>query len=136
MLIIPDKVRKSQHEDAKKGLRDQFNKQLEKILNENSNIDKYWILGKVKFPQEYEGKVGRVFLEGCLEKPPLVTEAFLYEVDNRKGTKTLLWVMNPGGSLRLPTLNKTINVQKMGENTSVATKKSRRLKGRNKREKK
>lgn len=111
MLVLSQEQLRERHEDAKKGLHDEFNRQLEKLINENQKHDKFYVLGKVKFPKEFGGKVGRVFLEGCLEKPPLVKDAFLYEVDNRKGCKTLLWVMNPGGKLRLPTLNKTINVQ-------------------------
>lgn len=111
MLILPENEVKRQHEEAKKGLRDEFNRQLEKILNENSKIDKYWVLGKVKFPEELGGKVGRVFLQGCLEKPPVVANSFLYEVDNRAGSKSLLWIMNPDGSLRMPTLGRTISVK-------------------------
>lgn len=111
MLILPEEELKRQHQDLKKGLMDEFSKQLEKLINANQKHDKFWVLGKVKFPEEFAGKVGRVFLEACLEKPPLVKEAFLYEVDNRKGIKTLLWTMSPNGDLRLPTLNKTINVQ-------------------------
>lgn len=114
MLILPQGELEKRHEDAKRGLHDEFNRQLEKLINENQKHDKFWVLGKVKFPEEFGGRVGRVFLEGCLEKPPLVTDAFLYEVDNRRGCKTLLWVMNPGGELRLPTLGKTIKVQKTG----------------------
>jgi hypothetical protein len=94
--------------EAKQGLTDHYNKELEKIINQNSAKDKYWILGKVRFPEELGGKVGRAFLEACDEKPGLIKDAFLYEVDNRNGTKTLLWIMNPDGSLRLPTLNKTV----------------------------
>lgn len=112
MLVLPKEELKKQHEEAKKGLTDEFNKQMEEIINEHQNIDKYWILGKVKFPKEHGGKVGRVFLKGCLEKPPLVSESFLYEVDNRRGAKTLLWVMHPNGDLRFPTLNKTVSTQK------------------------
>lgn len=114
MLVLPQAELKRRHNEAKEGLHKEFNRQLEKLINENQNHDKFYVLGKVKFPKEYGGKVGRVFLEGCLEKPPLVKDAFLYEVDNRKGCKTLLWVMNPDGKLRLPTLNKTVEVQKKG----------------------
>lgn len=108
MLVLPVHELKKRHEEAKRGLHDEFNRQLEKLINENQKYDKFYVLGKIKFPKELGGKVGRVFLEGCLEKPHLVKDAFLYEVDNRKGCKTLLWVMNPNGELRLPTLNKTI----------------------------
>lgn len=107
MLILSEKQLNDRHYDAKKGLTDEFNKQLEKILNENQKFDRYWILGKVKFNST---NVGHVFLQACAEKPPLVKEAFLYEVDNRKGCKTLLWVMHPGDKLSLPTLGKTVQV--------------------------
>ncbi len=110
-FIIPQEEWVRKHQDAKKGLHDEFNRKLEKLINDNQHFDKYWVLGKVKFPKKHRGQVGRVFLEACLEKPPLVKDAFLYEVDNRKGCKTLLWVMNPGGELRLPTLNRTVKVQ-------------------------
>lgn len=108
MLILPKKAMLDEFNEARKGLIDHYNVELEKILNENSAKDKYWILGKVRFPEEFGGKVGRAFLQACEEKPELIKEAFLYEVDNRAGTKTLLWIMNPDGSLRLPTLNRTI----------------------------
>jgi len=115
MLILPKEKLMEQHNDAKAGLHKEFNRQLEKLINENQKHDKFWVLGKVKFPREHHGKVGKVFLQGCLEKPPLVADAFLYEVDNRKGCKTLLWVMNPGGKLTMPTLGKSIHVKKTGE---------------------
>ena len=108
MLILPKNQMLKEFNEAKQSLTDHYNKELEKIINQNSNKDKYWILGKVRFPEELGGKVGRAFLEACEEKPGLVKDAFLYEVDNRSGTKTLLWIMNPDGSLRLPTLNKTV----------------------------
>ena len=112
MLIIPEHVAKEEHVEARKGLVTQFNKQLEDILNQNKSLEKYWVLGKVRFPPEHGGRVGHVFLEACKEKPPLINEAFLYEIDNTKGVKTLMWVMNKDGSLRLPTLNKTIRLQR------------------------
>jgi hypothetical protein len=101
---------KANHENAKKGLRDQFNKQIDEILLSNQKTEKYWILGKVRFPPEFGGKVGRVFMQACLEKPPLIRGSFLYEVDNTRGVKTLLWVMNSDNTIRLPTLNKTVKL--------------------------
>lgn len=92
----------------RKELEKHFNAELEKILNQNANKDTYWILGKVRFPDELGGKVARTFLQACDEKPGLIRDTFVYEVDNKKGVKTLLWLMNPDGTLRLPTLNKTI----------------------------
>jgi len=128
MIIVPKEELERRHYDAKTGLKDQFNSQLEKIINENEKLDKYWILGKVRFPKEHNGKVGRTFLQASLEKPPLVTDSFLYEVDNRKGCKTLLWVMHPGKKLRIPTLNKTICIENTGASNSVAAKTGRRQK--------
>lgn len=124
MLILSEttqKQMKDQHESAKAGLVSHFNVELEKIMNANQEPDRYWILGKVKFSDELKDKVGRVFLQACMEKPPLVAEAFLYEVDNRRGVKTLLWVMNPGGKLSLPTLGKTLSI------ASKSKKKSKRV---------
>ena len=118
MLILPKSAHEKQmaeHQAAKAGLMSHFNSELEKILNENKKYDKYWILGKVNFPENLANKVGRVFLQACLQQPPLVANAFLYEVDNRKGEKTLLWVMHPGGALALPTLKKTISVGSMSK---------------------
>lgn len=108
MLVLPEDVIRKQHEDAKVALTEHYNKEMERILNENNKKDLYWILGKVKFPEELGGKIGRSFLEASDTKPPLVKDAFLYEVDNKRGVKTLLWIMNPDGSLRLPTLGKTV----------------------------
>lgn len=124
MLILPknaQKELKKQHEDAKAGLMSRFNEDLEQLMNANKGPDRYWILGKVKFPEELGGNVAVPFLEACAEKPPLVTEAFLYEIDNRRGVKTLLWVMHPGGKLSLPTLGKTLSV------ASRSKKKSKRV---------
>jgi len=111
LLVLPEGVVQKQIEDARVGLTEHYNKEMERIINENSSKEIYWILGKVKFPEELGGKVGRSFLEASDTKPPLVKEAFLYEVDNKRGVKTLLWVMHPDGSLRLPTLGKTVRTQ-------------------------
>lgn len=110
MLILPKDTQIDAHNAARKGLNDHFNHEMEKILSANSSKDVYWILGKVKFPEELGGAIGRTFLQASDTKPPVVKNAFLYEVDNKRGVKTLLWVMHPDGSLRLPTLNKTIQV--------------------------
>lgn len=111
MLILPrDEMQKLQ-KDAREGMTNHFNDMLEKILNENGHKELYWILGKCKAEGAGSGTVMRPFLEACDEKPPLVKESFVYEVDNKRGTKTLLWVLHPDGSMRLPTLNKTIRPQ-------------------------
>lgn len=112
MLILPKKNALLQkHEMESAQIKAHYNKELERILNENSNRKEiYWILGKLRFPPELGGKVGRTFLEASSEKPPLIKDAFLYEVDNTRGVKTLLWICYPDGTLRLPTLNKTISI--------------------------
>lgn len=121
MLILPESTKnqlKQEHVNAREGLTSHFNEELEAIMNANKAPDRYWVLGKVKFPDNLGGKVGRVFLQACMEKPPLVSEAFLYEVDNRRGVKTLLWVMHPGGKLSLPTLGKTLSVASKSKDKS------------------
>lgn len=122
MLILPEQQETQKRMLERNALVNHYNAEMEKILNANSTKEKYWILGKVRFPSEFEGKVGRTFLQACDEKPPLVRNAFLYEVDNQRGVKTLLWVMHPDNSLRLPTLGKTLRVSQTqtGEKQVVA----------------
>jgi len=72
--------------------------------------DLYWILGKASKEKIGRKQIVKPFLEACDEKPGLVRESFVYEVDNRRGVKTLLWVMYPGDMLHFPTLGKTICV--------------------------
>jgi hypothetical protein len=83
---------------------------MEKILNENSHKDMYWILGKAKIHHKNGKDIVKPFLQVCDEKPGIVRESFVYEVDNKRGVKTLLWVMHPGDLLSFPTLGKSIRV--------------------------
>lgn len=114
MLIIPRKSAVSQalekHKEARQGMTDHFNVLMEKIINENSHKDKYYILGKVKAEKRKGKDIMRPFLQACDEKPGLIRESFVYEVDNKRGVKTLLWVMHPGDMLSFPTLGKSIRV--------------------------
>lgn len=112
MLIVPQEELMRQHREAKEGLTHQFNDMLEKLMNEHQDKDEYWVLGKVKFPPELGGTVARVFLQACMEQPPVVADSFLYRVDNRRGIKELLWVAHPNGQLALPTIGKTISIGK------------------------
>lgn len=98
------------HMDAREGMTAHFNMQMEKILNANQHKDLYWILGKAKTLHKQGKTIVRPFLEACDEKPGLIRESFVYEVDNRRGVKTLLWVMHPDDSLSFPTLGKSIRV--------------------------
>lgn len=110
MLALPKNVQYQQHMDAREGMTKVFNEKMEKILNDNKHKDKYWILGKAKTYKEHGKDIVRPFLEACDEKPGLIKESFVYEVDNRRGVKTLLWVMHPGDLLSFPTLGKAIRV--------------------------
>ncbi len=110
MLITSASFQLQQHIDTREGITSQFNRMLEKILNENSHKDKYWILGKAKVERKKGKDIVRPFLQACEEKPGIVKESFVYEVDNRRGVKTLLWVMHPGDMLSFPTLGKSIRV--------------------------
>lgn len=121
MLIVPQEDLKRKISAEKEGIMAHYNRELERILNENSHLDTYWILGKLRFPPELGGRIGRTFLQACVEKPGLIAEAFLIEVDNRSGKKTTLWATYPDGSLRLPTLNKTIRATPAAKGAQIIT---------------
>jgi len=110
MLITPASVQMQQHIETREGITNHFNYLLEKILNENKHKDKYWILGKAKIEKKKGKDIVRPFLQACEEKPGIIKESFVYEVDNRRGVKTLLWIMHPGDMLSFPTLGKSIRV--------------------------
>jgi len=110
LLITPPSVQMQQHIDAREGMCSYFNHQMEKIINANSAKDKYWILGKVRVERKKGKDIVRPFLQACDEKPSIIRETFVYEVDNRRGVKQLLWVMHPGDLLSFPTLGKSIRV--------------------------
>lgn len=110
MLIQSANSLIQQHMDTRQGITDEFNHRLEKILNDNTHKDKYWILGKARIEKKKGKDIVRPFLQACEEKPGIIRESFVYEVDNRQGTKTLLWIMHPGDMLSFPTLGKSIRV--------------------------
>lgn len=110
MLITPASVQMQQHIDTREGITAHFNVLMEKILNENSQRDKYWILGKAKIERKKGKDIIRPFLQACAEKPGVIKESFVYEVDNKRGVKTLLWIMHPGDLLSFPSLGKSIRV--------------------------
>lgn len=110
MLITSPEYQLQQHIETREGITSHFNGMLEKILNDNRHLDKYWILGKAKIEKKKGKDIVRPFLQACAEKPGIVKESFVYEVDNRRGVKTLLWVMHPGDMLSFPTLGKSIRV--------------------------
>lgn len=108
MLILPEKEALREVREARDGITNHFNAEMEKILNANKALDKYWILGKAKVHKAGEKRVVKPFLQACTEKPGLIKESFVYEVDNRRGVKTLLWVMHANETLSFPTLGKAI----------------------------
>lgn len=110
MLITSPKHQLDQHVQTREGITSHFNVLLEKILRQNASKDKYWILGKAKVEKKKGKDIVRPFLEACDEKPGIIRESFVYEVDNRRGVKTLLWIMHPGDLLSFPTLGKSIRV--------------------------
>lgn len=110
MLIQSPQAMMQAHVDTREGITSEFNHRLEKILNDNKSKDKYWILGKAKIIKNKGKEIVRPFLQACDEKPGIVKESFVYEVDNKRGVKTLLWIMHPGDLLSFPTLGKSIRV--------------------------
>lgn len=110
MLILPAEEKQRMHKETLEGVTNHFNVLMERILNQNVHKDLYWILGRASKEKIGNKSIVKPFLEACDEKPGLVRETFVYEVDNRRGVKTLLWVMYPGDMLHFPTLGKTICV--------------------------
>lgn len=110
MLMLSPEAQLQQHINAREGLTAHFNKELEKLLNAHKHKDKYWVLGKAKVEKVNGKDVVRPFLQACEEKPGIIKESFVYEVDNKRGVKTLLWIMHPGDMLSFPTLGKSIRV--------------------------
>lgn len=113
------------HIRAREGIEKLFNSQLESILNRNKSKDKYWILGKINHRRKGDKYLMQPFLQACDEKPALIRQSFVYEVDNRRGVKTLLWVMHPGDTLSFPTLNKSIRVTNGEKGSTILLPKDR-----------
>ena len=91
-------------------LADRHTKMLDDLLEENAHKDKYWILGWVKTKRK-QGKIRIApYLKAVDIQPEVTKEAYLYEVDNTKGTKDLLWVMHPNDKLSMPSIGKSISV--------------------------
>lgn len=110
MLLLSPKNQLEQHIQTREGITNHFNDVLEAILSQNSHKAKYWILGKAKVEKHNGKDIIRPFLQACDEKPGIIKESFVYEVDNKRGVKTLLWIMHPGDVLSFPTLGKSIRV--------------------------
>jgi hypothetical protein len=98
------------HIDQRKRLTDRHLTLMEKIMKDNSHKSKYWIMGKAKCKR----KNGRTTITPTLKaydvQPGLEREAYLYEVDNTLGTKSLLWVFHPNDKLSMPSIGKSIRI--------------------------
>lgn len=98
------------HLMQRKRLTDQHEKLMKKILEENAHKPRYWILGMAQTKRKNKRTTITPFLKAYDTQPDVRKEAYLYEVDNTAGTKTLLWVMHPNNKLALPSINKSISV--------------------------
>ena len=89
MLILPET------RETIAGQRDivmkQCNQVLERILNKNSNVDHYYILGALRFdPNDGHGTLSLVPSQ---QLPTMIKDTFCYEV-TKGGFKQLVWVTN------------------------------------------
>jgi hypothetical protein len=98
------------HIGARQRLSDRHMNLMEKIMKENSHKKKYWILGTVKCTRKNGKTTIRPVLKAFHTQPSVQKEAYLYEVDNQAGTRSLIWVMHPNDKLAIPSINKTISV--------------------------
>lgn len=98
------------HLAARQRLADRHRDLLDKILRENSHKSKYWILGMAKARRKNGKTIITPWLKAYNVQPDLQKESYLYEVDNTKGTRQLIWVMQPNDVLNLPTVGKSIRV--------------------------
>jgi len=83
---------------------------MNKILRKNSDVEKYWILGWVESKRRNGQTKIQPKMMVLYEKPELKKESYLYEIDNKEGSQTLLWVMHPNNKLDFPPIGKTIHV--------------------------
>lgn len=98
------------HIAARNRLADRHMNLMDKIIKENSHKKKYWILGKPDCKRKNGKTTIRPFLKAYDVKPEVEKEAYLYEVDNQEGTKSLLWVMHTNNKLSMPSIGKSISV--------------------------
>jgi len=98
------------HIAARQRLADRHMNLMDKIMKENSHKKKYWILGMADCKRKNGRTTIRPFLKAYDSQPDIQKEAYLYEIDNMAGTKSLLWVMHPNDKLAIPSINKTISV--------------------------
>lgn len=87
MLIVPKT--KSQLIEEREIVEDHCNAVLERIINLNSNVEHYYILGALRFDNK-TGQ-GKLSLVPSLALPTIIKDTFCYEV-TKGGFKQLIWV--------------------------------------------
>ncbi len=97
------------HLAARQRLADTHQNLMEKIMKENSHKQRYWILGTAKCKRKNGRTTIRPYLKAYDSQPDVQKEAYLYEVDNKLGTKNLIWVMHPNNKLSMPSIGKSIH---------------------------
>ena len=107
---IPETTIGEVHLMARERLSNRHSELMQKILSENSSKQKYWILGMAVCKRKNGRTTIRPWLKAYDVEPELRKEAYLYEIDNAAGTKTLKWVMHPNNKLSLPSIGKSIRV--------------------------
>lgn len=98
------------HIAARQRLTDRHMNLMDKIIKENNHKKKYWILGTAKSTRKNGRTTIRPVLKVYDEQPDVQKESYLYEIDNKAGTKVLVWVMHPNNKLSMPSIGKTISV--------------------------
>lgn len=98
------------HLAARSRLTDRHLTLMDKLMIENQDKKKYWILGTAKSKRKNGRTSIKPFLKAFDVMPQIQKESYLYEIDNIAGTRTLLWVMHPNNKLAMPSINKTISV--------------------------
>lgn len=98
------------HLMARKRLTNRHIELMEKIMQENSHKEKYWILGTTTCKRKNGKTTIRPILKAYDVQPDVRKEAYLYQIDNVAGTKDLVWVMHPNNKLSIPSLDKNISV--------------------------
>ena len=98
------------HIAARQRLADRHMNLMDKLMKENSHKKKYWILGKADCKRKNGRTTIKPWLKAYDVQPEVQKEAYLYEIDNMAGTRSLVWVMHPNDKLSIPSINKTISI--------------------------
>jgi hypothetical protein len=98
------------HIGARERLSNRHNELMKEIMEKNSDKEKYWILGMAMCKRKNGRTTIKPFLKAYYEQPEVRKESYLYEIDNVKGTQSLVWVMHPHNKLAIPSIGKKLSV--------------------------